>query len=511
MNSTSHRRVRALATAVIGVLGIGLQVDTMASATPNTSTAAIAPGSVAAGSTAAYNFTITNTSGLTGNVLPLGSFRVTLPAGWGQPTFGTLPAGWTVASNSAGSWCLSDAAGLPSGTSATFPYTEAAPAVAGTGTFLTSAFVGQNCSLTLGTIPYDGSQPSVTVDNLAFTTAPSSGAVGQPLTYAVTAQTASGSTDADYAEPITLTSSGPISPATQTVTPTGGVASFAASYSSPGSFTATATSDGASVSSAAASIDQLVFIAHSTSGVVNKPITPGYTVQAQNASGAADTSFSQPITLSLGKNPTNISFTPITQTPSNGQTTFTPTLTAVGEGYTFLASSNGSTGVESQPVFVTPNATSVACQPNQTCDTGKVQGSTKTTEVDVKGASGSQYDVVSVAVGVSQVICAGATDAQGVFFGDFNRPMTVSLVYDKDKSGDALSEFTVKQAPTSKYYKPVCYQAASGPILKLPACSTNGNTAPCVTAEYTENNGDTSDIMAVINAPADPDPKITMP
>jgi hypothetical protein len=437
MRASTHRNVRRLAASSIALLALGLQANTVvgtAVAAPNTSTAAIAPATVANSSTASYAFTLTNTSGLTGTVLPLGSAQVTLPAGWGQPTFTSLPSGWTVAQNGGGTWCVSSAAGLPSGQSATFNYTELAQSTAGTATFATAAFIGQNCSLTLGAFPYDGSQPTVNVDTLSYTQ--------------------------------------------QTL-----------------------------------------------AGVTTKALTPGFTVVAKNAGGNVDTSFTEPVKLSIGTNPGGeTSFTSATATPTNGAATFANvTLNKVSSsGYTLNASSDGSPGVATQSIFIQPAGTAVVCPPNQTCDTGLVHTpGASPTSAEAVGASGPSTDVVDLAIGVPNISCAGMSVPTnpaplGVFVADFNRHMTVTVYYDRDQDNDPPSQYTTPLSPAN--YQPVCFQGSPGtgdpstPTILHACTSTSGGfgaPSPCIQAEYVNPHGNEYKIVLSLNP--DPDPKITMP
>jgi hypothetical protein len=267
-------------------------------------------------------------------------------------------------------------------------------------------------------------------------------------------------------------------------------------------------------------VDKLVYFAHSTSGVVSKPITPGFTVEAQDASGTRDSAFTRPITLKLGQNPGGA--TPFTTTvnASSGDATFTPTIDKIGSGYTVLASSDSSPGVSSEPIYITSAAKSVACNPGASCDTGVVAptGHT-TTAAEAIGAAGPASDVVSIAVGDKPAISCGtnsgtAPPALDVFVGDFNRHLTVKALYDRDTDGDPFSGFTKALSPSA--FRGVCFQGSNDPAPHtIGACTGTdangfGTPEPCIQSEFVEPDDSSAhaDLMSVLSLNPDPDPHI---
>jgi hypothetical protein len=441
MRAVTHKKIRGLAASTAGLLVLGLQIDAGISApalaVPNQLSSTVAPGSVIAGSTNTFAYTTTNTSGATGSLLTLGSIQVTSPANWGAPTNVTPPAGWTIASASGNSFCLTGSnGGLTPGQAMTVSFNDLAQSSAGSGQFTTTGFVGTNCTLALGDVAYTGAAPAVTVDTL-------------------------------------------------------------------------------------------VYSVHSTSGNAGQAITPGFTLTAKKSDGSTDSAFTGPIALAFGAKPTSTA-TLSGNGPTNassGSASFTPTISAAGAGYTLLASSNGSPGVASEPIYVTGTSgasKSVACQPNTSCDTGVVKpAGNSTTAAEAIGAAGPSSDVLSLAVGDKPAAaCAGSSLPSpaplDVFVGDFNRHITLKVTYDRDRDNDPFSGFTKALTPTSAAWKKVCFQGSSDPaphlLAKCTATDANGfgTPEPCIQGEFAEpdDTSSTADILTVLSLNPDPDPHV---
>ncbi|MHC5540385.1 hypothetical protein ACYOEI_19360, partial [Singulisphaera rosea] len=114
----------------------------------------------------------------------------------------------------------------------------------------------------------------------------------------------------------------------------------------------------APVMSVAAAATQLVITSQPTSVKTAAPFS--ITVNALDADGNVDTSYSGSVTLSLTTNPGNATVGgTLTVQAVNGVATIVPTLNRAASGYVFTASASGLTSATSAPITVTPAASSL--------------------------------------------------------------------------------------------------------------------------------------------------------
>jgi hypothetical protein len=376
--------VTALLVVALGALAV--QPASAAEASSGAGTMTVSPTSATAGS--ANNQFVFTFTGPSGGFSANSQVRLTIPAGWTNPTGITTAAatqgGGGCASvgapsiSGAGPWTVDVAMTCAAGKQFTITYgggtattNVTAPTTAGAVTFLT-----QSKSST-GTLADLATSPSVTVapaaaSKLAFTTQPASGtagaAFGQP---AVSVQDQFGNTVTSNTSTVTVAiannPSGGTLAGTKSVAAVSGVATFSGlSIDKSGTGYTLSATDGSLTSAtssafniAAGAANKLVFAQQPTSAVAGASIAPAVTVQIQDAGGNLTASTAN-VTVAIATNAGGGTLSgTLTVAASGGVATFSNlSVNKTGTGYTLSAAGTSLTGATSSAFNISPAAAS---------------------------------------------------------------------------------------------------------------------------------------------------------
>jgi hypothetical protein len=232
-------------------------------------------------------------------------------------------------------------------------------------------------------------------------------------------------------------------------------------------------------------------------------LNPAPQVSAYNGA-TVDSAFTGPVTVAL--NPATGGLTgATTANAANGTATFANlAITSPGNGYTLLASSNGSPGTASRAFDVGTSGSSTPCPASQGCQSPVVSSTSGSvqTETQVIADPAAPADRLNVTVGgMPPLACSGTQRTATMSFTVPTRTALVRLANDDDRDSDYLHGTAGKttnifNAPiTPANLHPVCYTSdqsfvdVNGNLVTvgfLPACAASGNVRPCVQAEWAE-------------------------
>jgi hypothetical protein len=237
---------------------------------------------------------------------------------------------------------------------------------------------------------------------------------------------------------------------------------------------------------------------------VGVSLTPSPQVSARHGS-SVDSAFTGPITVALNPPAGGLTGT-TTVNAVNGTATFSDLAITNPGFYRLRASSNGSPFVPSVPFAVGTTGSSTPCPPNQTCTSPTLRSINGLIETitKVSADAAAPGDVLNATIGgLPKLPCAGPQKGATMSFTVPTRTALIQLAYDDDADHEALhgnprtkDSYAAPLTPANKH--PVCYQSDQAftdvngntvTIGLLPACASNGNVRPCVSAEWAAVEG----------------------
>ncbi len=167
-----------------------------------------------------------------------------------------------------------------------------------------------------------------------------------------------------------------------------------------------------------------------TSATAGAAITPGFTVEVQDAAGNRIPGANNQITVFIGTNPSQGSLSGTTQRNAvNGTVTFTGlSIDSAGTGYTLTASASGLVSTSSSSFDIVPGSPSASLS-TVTASPGTISASngssSSTITVTVKDQKGNLVPGTSVTLGVTggsgnTLSASGPTNSSGVYTGTFS-------------------------------------------------------------------------------------------